>query len=275
MKGRLLLAAWIVMACGEPVQAAVVDCFVICLGAGETCDVATPAAKDPIPVTSAKRVHIERCREAALVRGTRLNGLFKSARGLEKFEIAAEKPGQRGQPFAALVRSLADGSCVTAFSCTESRDRVRLAAIGGKGIDASASRRVGSPCAWGLPCGTILRPSGSLTIELAAEGPADGRLRLSALRGAVGGLEAPVASRRIALPAQALQAGAAYAYSLIDTAGMEVAAGEFTVMSARMQTDVEADLDAARRGDPQGAALGVVEILLDNELYWDAMQPGR
>jgi len=245
-----------------------IDCFVQCNSGN--CEVGPPSNAQPAPTSRCIRtlakterpLLVEACGDATLRSDGVLVGLFMSPRGLERFKVASAH-----QPFAKLVPALSKGVCTGSPQCAEQRDRARVAAVGGKGIDGVASRRVGSPCALGLPCGAVLRPGGALAFDVQG-GPASGRLRLIALRGGNGERVVAMSDRRISLPAGSLQPGAAYAYSLFDAAGTEVAAGEFSVLSGKMQADVEADLAVL-------SSLDAIGVLLDNDLQWDAMRQTR
>lgn len=247
------------------VQASQVDCFVTCRSG--KCGVVT--AGDTRPVESKQTLRIDGCGTSRLAAaGQELEGRFRSARGIERFVVRdAEKT------FADLVPALARGLCTSSPACMESRDRTRVAAVAGKGIGVDAARRVGAPCEIGLPCGLVMRPDGPLSITLPS-GPQAGALRLVNLESGAS-REIAVRDGRVELPAGALAAGVAYAYSLRDAAGHEVAAGNFTVMSARMQVDVDANLAALKARDPSPGSLEAIEILLDNQLDWDAQQRAR
>lgn len=261
---RWLLAAVLASMPGlAPAQSPPVDCQVICRSAQCTVH----ADGKPQPVDSTPKL-IKECLSAKLVSDSLLTVLFQSSRGLERFAVANK---QQGTEFATVEPKLRQAKCMNSVLCLESRDQARVAGLGGKGIDATASRRVGSPCAIGLPCGTILRPAAALPVAL-ADAALQGQLQLRAQRGASGSLMLPVSAGTLTMPAGFLVAGAAYAYVLRDAAGTELAAGEFEVLSSKMQADVESDL-AKTAGPDQ--ALDRAEVLIDSKLYWDVSQTSR
>lgn len=245
-----------------------VDCFLLCPEGRCTITQGNPAKSR---VLEQGRVNlVEQCAQVRLVDGSPLEGRFMSSRGVERFVVtAADK--DKDASFGTLVASLARGLCAAGPVCSEARDGVRVAGVGGKGIDHVASRRVGTPCAWGLPCATILRPS-VVDFQLEPGAPAQGRLVFKGLRQVKGEWSAPVQDGRVAWPADMVQPGAAYAYSLFDAAGLELAAGEFSVLSTKMQADVEAELAQALRTPADAGPLGRAAVLLDNDLAWDARQ---
>lgn len=247
------------------VQASQVDCFVTCRS-GE-CKVDTAGGTRWVKPNNTER--IDACGTSRLTAaGQELEGRFRSARGIERFVVRdAEKT------FADLVPALARGLCTSSPACMESRDRARVAAVAGKGIGVDAARRVGAPCEIGLPCGLVMRPDGPMSVALQS-GLQAGALRLVNLESGTA-REMAFREGRVEFPAGALAAGVAYAYSLRDAAGHEVAAGHFTVMSARMQADVDADLAALKASAPSPGSLEAIEILLDNQLDWDAQQRSR
>jgi hypothetical protein len=248
--------------------AGAIDCFVQC--SSGNCVVTTPASKDGRRLApNGASLHIEQCGEAKLEAAAELQGQFMSARGMERFKVATENT-----PFAKLVPSIKNGICVASPKCMESRDRSRVPLVAGKGVDKVTSRRVGQPCELGLPCGPILRPAGALTFEVAG-GPTSGRLRLTGVRGNKSEQSIPLRGGRIEMPAGSLQPSGVYAYSLFDAAGTEVAAGEFSVLSGKIQADVEADMNALPGRGRGPATLDLIELLLDNELNWDAMRQAR
>ena len=265
LKSLSLVAAIVpmVLALTANAQTPAVDCMVVCrIG---TCKL--DVAGQPMEVQQSQRL-VEKCLSAKLLSDTALTVLFQSGRGLERFAVADK---HKGTEFAQVEPRLKQAKCMNSPLCLESRDQARVAGVGGKGIDATASRRVGSPCAIGLPCGTILRPAAALPVQLADTALA-GQLQLRALRGASGSLSLPVQGGTLTLPAGFLVAGAAYAYVLRDAAGTELAAGEFEVLSSRMQADVESDL--AKASGPE-MALDRAEVLIDSKLYWDVSQAAR
>jgi hypothetical protein len=286
LKGGIgCLAALTALAvCAAPSQG--VDCFVKCTysedqpkgvppnTAANACIVNTPAKAGIAVPAGPKSTLIPHCAEASLLKGAVLDGLYRSARGLENFRIKHDWRDKPAPLFSTLVPNLKNGRC-TGPACAESIDIARVAGVGGKGIDASGSRRVGQPCAIGLPCGAILRPGGALAFQMLPEAPASGRLQLTALRGARGSASVAVVDHRVELPPATLQGGAAYGYALFNEAGTEIAAGEFEVLSAKMQADVEADMADLKRKDPTLDSLAVIAILLDNKLEWDAFQAAR
>lgn len=263
-----------------------VDCFVKCTYAEDqpkglppnnqanACVVNTPARANIAVPTGPKSTLIPYCSEATLLKGAVLDGLYRSARGLENFRIKHDWRDKPAPPFASLVPNLKNGRC-SGPACAESIDIARVAGIGGKGIDGAGSRRVGQPCALGLPCGAILQPRGALAFQMMPEAPAAGRLQLMGLRGGRGTSSVAVVDRRIEWPPAALQSGAAYAYALFNEAGAEVAAGEFEVLSAKMQSDVEADIADLKRKDAALESLEYIGILLDHKLEWNAFQASR
>jgi hypothetical protein len=248
-----------------PARASQIDCFVSCRSGA--CEVHTAQGQRSVKPGRVER--IDACGQSRMAgAGQELEGRFRSARGTERFLVR-----EADKPFADLVPALTRGLCTSSPACMESRDRARVAAVAGKGIGVDAARRVGAPCETGLPCGLVLRPDGPMSIALQT-GSQAGALRLV---NAESGTTRTIAVRdsRVELPAGALAAGVAYAYSLLDAAGQELAAGHFTVMSARMQADVDADLAALRAKDPSLGSLEAIEILLDNQLDWDAQQRSR
>jgi hypothetical protein len=243
-----------------------VDCFVQCRSAA--CLLAGPG--DPQTIEKGAKVkHLESCGKWRIGAADQVvEGRFRSARGVEQFVVS-----HPGRNFAEAVPTLSKGLCSASRSCMESSDVARVAAVAGKGIGVGGGRRVGSPCAIGLPCGVVLRPVGALSIPLQSSGDA-GVLRVTNLDSGAS-QQFAVRAGLVELPPSAWLPGAAYAYSLQDASGNVIAAGGFSVMSARMQADVEAELAALKARNPDAAGIDGIEILLDNELYWDAQLRSR
>jgi hypothetical protein len=237
-----------------------VDCFVKCRSA--VCLLSGPG--DPQTITGAKVTHLKSCGKWRIDADKQvIEGRFRSARGVEQFVVS--KPGRS---FADAVSSLSKGLCSASPSCMETSDVARVAAIAGKGIGIGGIRRVGSPCDIGLPCGVVMRPAGALSIPLQFKGDAGVLRVINQESGA--SQQFAVQAGLVELPPSAWLPGAAYAYSLQDSSGNVIAAGQFSVLSARMQADVEAELAALRAKSPDAADIDGIEVLLDNELFWDA-----
>lgn len=271
LRNASLIVLWCATFVG-PAQAATGPICVIQCMADPACQVGSPGSPTGIAVRSVKRV--EACDVASLISGGGLQGIVDSPNGPKRFVIPSSATGKRFKDLHAAL--FATSSCGSVNpDCAEAADRARVAGVGGKGIDAVAAKRSGSPCALGLPCGTILLPASTLEVELIAW-PNDGSLRLRAVRGASGERSLPVVQGRFQLPPGLLAAGAGYAYALVSASGAEVAAGEFSVLSARMQADVESDLVAARpKNGDELSALDRVDVLLQNNLGWNASQIAR
>jgi len=240
-----------------------VECVVRC-ARGNDCRVQAQGKAVEVGVSG---ITIGGCPAAELKAGTLLEGLVRTTTGVKRFSINKE---QVNLSFDRVNTQLfANASCLgTLPACAESRDQARTAAAAGKGIATIKFNRQAEPCAMGLPCGSVMRPSAAQEVRL--RGFAQGRLRLTAIGAGTPARDWPVEQGVLRLDATAMSAGTAYAYSLFDTSGKEVAAGGFEVLSTKMQADVQAELDRVKAADEGAAALQRLEILLDSELLWDA-----
>lgn len=240
-----------------------VDCYVECIGIpAEAC---SPVSRTSTLTSNRLGWKVSPC-ASAMIKSGKARGLVMTPKGLQSFPVK-----QPDRSFESLHPQLfaAGGRCLgLSPECLESIDRVRLGAVAGKGFDGTKARRVGDPCAAGLPCGVILMPSAVAVIEVSS-GDAKSRLILRAVRGASGSFELLADGGVFKLDPTPLKAGAAYEYTLKGSSGEEIAAGSFEIMSSKMQADVQADIQAARASPDQGE-FGVLEVLLDNSLNWDA-----
>ncbi|MBT9595531.1 MAG: hypothetical protein IV094_06090 [Vitreoscilla sp.] len=268
MRTKPIIAALFLWATGAA-QGAGVECFVKCVQ-GKVCEIRHAGGSTSLNLLQSKEVPA--CPEAQLTQGELLQGMVNTGQGLKRFSVTRK---DSGKSFAEVARGLfASASCLGLHAtCAETRDLSRVAATAGKGVDKTVSRRVGSPCAAGLPCGPILLPRQALTFQL--QGAAfDGSWQITPLRPAGPSRATEVRQGRIELKPEWLAPGQAYAYSLRDSAGSETMAGEFEVLSRRMQADVESLL-AALPADPQTASFDLLDLLLGSDLWWDAMQRVR
>lgn len=268
MPTKSILAALFLWATSAA-HSAGVECFVKCVQ-GKVCEVRHAGGATSLYLLQSKEVPA--CPEAQFTQGELLQGMVNTRQGLKRFSVTRK---DSGKSFAEVARGLfAGASCLGLHAtCAESRDLSRVAATAGKGVDKTTNRRVGAPCAVGLPCGPILLPRQPLVFQLQGA-PFDGSWQVTPLRPAGPSRTTEVRQGRIELKPDWLAPGQAYAYSLRDSTGNETMAGEFEVLSRRMQADVESLL-AALPADPEAASFDLLDLLLGSDLWWDAMQRVR
>jgi hypothetical protein len=241
------------------------ECVVKCLAA--PCQLAHSAAPAQTAIDERRPTVVAQCATAALRSGT-IDLLVQTNAGVRRVQIKARQDRLAEAHPAVFSTARCLG---LSPACNAEMNRARTTVQGGKGIDAAAARWLGDPCGLGLPCGQIMKPE--LGAIVALQGlAADGFVVLQMARGGGQAVELPVSGGRFVLPAQALAFGSAYQYTLLDAARAEVAAGEFDVLSQRMQAEVRGQLQAAQQASSGDALFERVEVLLDNGLLWDARQ---
>ena len=193
-------------------------------------------------------------------------GLYQGERGPVQFTI---KQPRATEAFGAQVPGIASAKCGIGGSCLEERDLRRKNEPGGMGADEVKFVHEGAPCALGLPCGLVMKPARMLSIFIAGGGT--GSLGLTGTRGTDKSTSRyEMTGGHIDIPASALVAGGVYRYEF--KAGDTAATGEFSVISGRMQRDIEDAIAESATQEPGAAALGTVRILLEENLVWDATQ---
>jgi hypothetical protein len=271
---QIVMAALVTAALAGPAAAqtrpASVECMVRCAQGtpGGVCRVresggsGAPEVKN---LTLKEPRLIRHCPEAMLVEQGVLEALVRSAGGVKRFLV--KEPNKSFRSVAAPL--FATASCLGADpACLESRDQMRVAGVGGKGIGTLVQRRIGEPCSLGLPCGSILRPSSTVVLSLTGA-PPDGELRASQRAEGAAVRRWRIEGGRLSLEPDFFQNGMEYVYELVDGAQTVVAAGGFSVVSGKMQLEVQDEL--GKLGG-QRSRWDVLEILLDNNLLWDAQR---
>lgn len=171
----------------------------------------------------------------------------------------------------------ADPCSIPTPKCIAQRMKVKVAGIGGHGIDGQVSTPGGSgdPCSLALPCGRILPPAAAWRFRL--EDPAlNGRWRVQILRGtpppgAPTQFDAALQAGVVSADGSLLAPGASYAYQLIDAAGAVRASGEFSLLSRPLVQTLHG-FAAKRVAAGQGETTAWIDTLAANELDWDAYQ---
>lgn len=260
MRARdLVLSLLTTMAAGHAVA---VECFANC-AIGAPCEVNAP--RGTTVLDGKKPQEISMCDDAKLTAGKLLRIVIGSLNGPQTFSIAEKDKGRR---FAELApKQFEKPACLGLTpSCAEARAE-KISKIGAKGIDEpDEGKPSGSPCEWGMPCGDILMPHGTLTFKLLLPAQ-DARWTIHPIRPTGPDVTVPAKNGSIDLPGTALIPGRSFAYRLIERDGKVLCSGSFSVMSTQQQRDVEADV-------PSGAdqTFDAVVELLRNGLWWDAMR---
>lgn len=267
------LVGTLIFANTSQASGAPVECAVRCgsPGVATECVLRVPSSKGTAIQEAVRKGAVKRisfCPDAMLVdlgHAVILEGLVRSGTGVKRFVVGAPN-----KPFKELASAVfASSSCLGLDkACIESRDQARVGAIGGKGIGTLSNPRVGQPCSIGLPCGLVLLPDSPLRFPVSLDGA--GVLRVTArLAGSVTSAW-PWRDGWVTADASTLKPGLEYIYELADDGGRTLAAGTFTVVSTNMQADVQGDLNKL---GAEPSEFDVLEILLDNNLVWDASRP--
>jgi hypothetical protein len=271
---RAVLLVLYLLALGSAAHAS--DCKLACKE--EPCELsckgkpcAPTAQGQPVP---GKWLFARQCDLLEVVKGT------VELRYMHKSRWFMPPAQSKGKPLAAVFSSYpADACAVLSPQCVQTAMSAKQAAVGGHGIDNRVSKPggEGDPCALGLPCGSVL-PSAEAMLPLAlVDKMLQGRLSLRVSRGQPpAGMAAEtqiaVQGGRASLDGRWLQPGGLYSYQLSDAGGRPLASGEFSLLSQSMAERVRKR--AVQREEQQGlsAAQAWYDTLLENQLWWDALQ---
>nr|WP_295076217.1 hypothetical protein [uncultured Roseateles sp.] len=246
-------------------------CMLACSEA--SCVVATASSSSKL-LSSGPWTRFSDCKSIEVKQGKVELGYLHKGRWL-RASFPSDAPGKVQAQFEAKPP---DKPCAIITSeCVQKQAMAKTAAVGGHGIDSRAALPggEGEPCALGLPCGAVLPAEQPREVRLGNAGLQARQLQLRIARGQarppfLAQQSLSVSEGRLQVPANALQAGAMYEYSLLDGAGQVLARGEFSTISGKSAALLQ---QLAKQRSAQGLdpALAWYDALVDNELWWDAL----
>lgn len=259
----IAIAAW--LACGTAQAAVSSDtCLFRCRGASCSLSPAPPASG---PGWN----EAQPCTKLTVAQGE------VELRYMHKNRWFRPPPLKTGEPFRDVLQKYPPDACaLLSPPCLQASLDAKVGVVGGHGIDgrASAPGGTGGPCAKALPCGAVLPPAGEWPWRL-VDPQARGRVTLRLGRGQPDPGMAPQAfvdieQGRGVLAAGWLQPGRLYVYDYVDAGGAK-ASGEFLVMSESRAVAFGKRV-AAREAQGLRAADARFDVLMENDLFWDALQ---
>ena len=249
-----------------PAQAAADECKLSCKGGD--CSV-SPARVTPTP---------GQWRTASPCADLKVTAGDVELRYLHKNRWFSPPPLRKGQEVRPVMQQFPPDACALLRpACLQASLDAKVGVVGGHGIDPRKGQPggTGAPCEKALPCGAVLPPAGDWPLRL-VDPKARGTLTVKLGRGQPDAGVAPqvvidIQDGRGLLAAGWLQPGRLYVYEYQGAAGGSSASGEFLVMSDSRAQGF-ARRAAAREAQGLGPAQARYDTLMENELFWDALQ---